>query len=115
MKSLIKSIRHAFRGIMLTSKEEHNFQFQLIIALFLIIMMAISDFSAIEITIIIFTITLVLMSEILNTAIENLLDKLHPNHDKTVGKIKDMSAGFVLIASIGSLIIGIIISVSHFL
>ena len=115
MKKFLKSFKHAIRGIAFVSKEERNFQIQLVIATLLIVFMIASDFSPLEISLIIFAIVIVLMSEIINTVIEDLLNKLHPNQDRTVGKIKDMIAGFVLIASLGSLAVGIIVFIAHFL
>ncbi len=114
MKKFLRSLKHAFRGITIVSREERNFQIQLAIAILLIIFMIISDFSAMEVAMIILAIVSVLGSEMINTAIENTLNKLHPEHDTAVGKIKDISAGFVFIVSFGSFLVGMIIFISHF-
>ena len=62
--------------------------------------------STTEWSIVILCIISVLSAEAFNTAIELLLDFVHPEHHEKVGKIKDISAGAVLFLSFGSLIIG---------
>lgn len=54
-------------------------------------------------------IALVLCLEMINSAIELLVDLISPEYNEKAGKIKDLSAGAVLIASFISLIIGLII------
>jgi diacylglycerol kinase (ATP) len=52
---------------------------------------------------------LVLSLETINTAIEYLVDFVEPNQNSKAGAIKDLSSAAVLIASIISVIIGIMI------
>lgn len=58
---------------------------------------------------IVFAIGIVLMAEAINTAIEHLSDAVNPEFDQRIGKVKDIAAGAVLIASIAALITGLII------
>ena len=51
----------------------------------------------------------VLAAEIVNTAIEDLCNKVEPNTDSVIGKIKDTMGGFVFIVALGSAIIGVMI------
>lgn len=51
----------------------------------------------------------VLVTEIINSAIENLVDLVSPEKQKKAGLIKDMAAAAVLIASITAAIIGVLI------
>ena len=52
---------------------------------------------------------LVLMAEGINTAIECLADVVQPKYDEKIGRIKDMSAGFVSIAALTAFVIAAII------
>lgn len=61
--------------------------------------------SGIWCAIFVFAVSLVLTLECVNTSIEGMLDKIHPNYDPQIGFIKDCLAGAVLIASLGSLVI----------
>ena len=51
----------------------------------------------------------VLSAEMLNTAIEDLCNKVEPNTDPVIGKIKDMMGGFVLIVCTSSAVIGLLV------
>ena len=58
---------------------------------------------------------LVLGMELVNSAIERLADKISTERDPVIGKIKDLSAGAVLISAIAAAIVGLIILVPKFL
>ena len=58
--------------------------------------------------VVITAIALVLCAEMLNTAIEQLVRVLHPEHDPEVGRALDVAAGGVLVATIGAIALGII-------
>jgi len=58
-------------------------------------------------------VTSTIAAEILNTLVEFTLDRFHPSNDLDVKIIKDMMAGFVLLWSIVSLVVGIIIFWPH--
>lgn len=101
------SLKCAINGIKTVFKEEQNFKIEFFLGLLAILLGIILHITKIEMIIIILCITIILSAETVNTAIEDLCDKVEPHHDKTIGKIKDIMAGFVLIASMGSIIIGI--------
>ena len=65
--------------------------------------------TAIQWLVILLCIGAVFALEIINTAIEALVDHLHPERHPKIGLVKDLAAGAVLIAAILSLIIGCII------
>lgn len=52
---------------------------------------------------------LVIGLEVMNTAIERFVDMVQPNWDEKAGRVKDLSAGAVLCASIFAAIGGILI------
>jgi len=52
---------------------------------------------------------LVLVLEILNTAIETLVDLVQPEHDPLAGKVKDIAAGAVLVGTIVAAAIGVVV------
>ncbi|HTH30540.1 MAG TPA: diacylglycerol kinase family protein, partial [Lacibacter sp.] len=67
------------------------------------------NLSAVEWTIIILCIVLVISFELINTAIEELCNMIHPEQHPVIKKIKDISAGAVLLAATGSVIAALII------
>ena len=62
---------------------------------------------------VIFAITLVWAAEGLNTALERLTDLVSPGFHPLAGKAKDIAAGAVLLASVGSFLVGLFIFLSH--
>jgi diacylglycerol kinase len=51
----------------------------------------------------------VIIAELFNTALEELCNKLHPEKDSQIGKVKDISAAAVLVTALFSLLAGILI------
>jgi diacylglycerol kinase len=110
-----KSFINAARGIGLLFKSQLNARIELIITVLVIVAGLIFRISSAEWIIILLCISLVLGLEAINTAIEIFADKVHPGFDSEIGKVKDVAAGAVLIASIGAALIGFIIFAPKFL
>jgi len=111
-KKLRDSFRAAFQGLR-SALREQTFRILCFCALPVIIFMFILELSFLEMIIVIFLITLILSLELINTQIEKILNFLQPNHDPKVKIIKDISAGAVLLACLGALIIGFLIFLPH--
>lgn len=62
-----------------------------------------------EWAVILLCILIVMALEAMNSALEYLTDLVSPDYHPLAGKAKDMAAGAVLLASIGSVIIGLLI------
>lgn len=102
------SFRHAFHGL-IYALEESTFKIMSVIALAVATLAFVLEVKPIEGGILILTVTVVLSLELLNTQVERTLDILQPRTDHRVRMIKDVSAAAVLIASAGSVFIGLII------
>jgi diacylglycerol kinase (ATP) len=104
-----KSLTHALRGIGVVIRTEHNFWMHIFIAVIVVllgILLSISSFEWIFITLSIF---LVFAAEAFNTAIEIDMNLTSPQHHPYARDTKDVAAGAVLITSIMAVIIGLII------
>lgn len=109
------TFRNARKGFRLVLKSEINIRIHSIIAALVLILAYILKFSAIEFCILFFVIGLVIVSEMLNTAIEFALDSIYHNkYSKMVGMAKDISAGAVLFATLISVLTGVILFGSKF-
>ena len=108
-KMRLKSFHYAFKGIAYMFRTQHNSWIQAGIAAMAIFLGFYLNISRIEWLFIIISIVLVFMAELLNTAIETLVDLLSPERNEKAGRIKDLAAGSVLLASIMALAVGIII------
>ncbi len=110
IKKFLNSFKYAFSGIKKVAKEEQNFRFHLFATLVVLFSsIFIFNFSYIELAITIICISIVLTTEVINTAIENTWNHLEPNHHPVVKSVKDMMAGAVMISSIGSAIVWILL------
>ena len=107
------SLKVALFGLVSAFKEERNFRTQVFIAVIVVIFMVQLDLAAIEISVLILTMMVVLSLELVNSQIEKFLDILHPSHHPRVKIIKDFSAAAVLLSALGSIVIGVLIFFPH--
>ncbi len=115
IKARIKSFSYAFNGIIFCLKTQHNFWVHLTAMIAVIVLGLILNVSKAEWLLLIFAMGLVLCLEIVNTAIEYIVDLLSPEHKKTAGLAKDLAAGAVLVGAITAALIGLIIFTPKFL
>lgn len=101
----IKAVFYSFKGAFLLLKTEHSIQAQFIISVAFIIAGFYFEISKTEWVFQILAICLILTAESLNTAIEKIADFIHPDFNKKIGFIKDISAGAVFFAAIFALFI----------
>lgn len=99
----------AWNGIVEIVKTERNFQIHLIATLLVVASGFLVHLSLLEWVVIILVIGLVLVTELLNSAIEKTLDYIRPEIHPAAKIIKDVAAGAVLIAAISAVIIGLLI------
>lgn len=102
-------IRYALEGIRIAFREEFNFRIQVAAAIAAIVLGWFFGISTLEWVAVIFATGLVLSAELLNTAFEALCDKFHADPDPHIGKIKDLAAAGVLLASIAAGTVGLIL------
>uniref|UniRef100_UPI00404719A4 diacylglycerol kinase family protein n=2 Tax=Roseivirga sp. TaxID=1964215 RepID=UPI00404719A4 len=108
LKARIKSFRFALDGLKYVIYNEHNFRIHLFAALVVIALGFYLQITSADWLWLIVAIGLVMVAEIINSAIENLVDLISPQQQKKAGLIKDMAAAAVLIASITAAIIGVL-------
>lgn len=109
LKKRLDSFKFAFAGIRDLFKTEPNAIIHFIAAVFAVSMGFFFSISTTEWCFIIFSIAFVFSAEAFNTAIEHLTNLVSPDYNQLAGKTKDAAAAAVLIAAIGSAIVGLII------
>jgi undecaprenol kinase/diacylglycerol kinase (ATP) len=109
IKKRLKSFHYAFNGLKILIKEEHNARIHLTVTIIVIVACFLLSLSSWEWIAVIFCIGLVIASEIINSAIENLSDFVCKEKNYNIKKIKDLSAAAVLISAIAAFVIGLII------
>lgn len=103
--------RYAWDGLKEIASTESNFQLHLISTVIVIFFGINIGLSNVEWAIIMLTIGLVLITEMINSSIEKVMDYVQPEIHLAVKHIKDVSAGAVLIAAIIAVVVGIMIFV----
>ncbi|MDD2446345.1 MAG: diacylglycerol kinase [Tissierellia bacterium] len=106
INQLIESFNNAINGVLWAIKSEKNLKGHYLIAALVLIISLFYDFSRMEFLALLFAVSLVLITEMINTAIEKAID-IHTKEFHPLAKIaKDVSAGAVLIAALNSVIVG---------
>ena len=105
----LKSVGYDFKGALLLLKTEASVQVQFVIALAVTAAGFYFQISPNEWILQLLAIGLVISMEGMNTAIEEIANFIHPEHNNKIGLIKDIAAGAVFIASVFASIIGLII------
>ncbi|MET0786613.1 MAG: diacylglycerol kinase family protein [Paenisporosarcina sp.] len=103
------SFRFAFQGVIQAFKYERNFRFHIIAAIGVITAGILSDINYIEWMIIALSIAGMLSLELINSALERVVDLASPEMHVLAKQAKDMSAAAVLVFACASAIIGILI------
>ncbi|MBC7321009.1 diacylglycerol kinase [bacterium] len=111
--SFIESVDLAIQGIISAFKSERNFKLDIFFAGIVILCGILLNLTRMELIILFFAITLVLFTELFNTAIEKLLDVVNDKFDPKIKFVKDVSAGAVLVTVIASVVIGYLVFYPH--
>lgn len=111
MSRFLKSFHHAFSGIMLHWRIGKNFKIQVGIGTLIIIAGYFLKLSVIELISLLITIGIVLALETFNSALEVLCNIVSPDLHPQIKKVKDLSAGAVLVFCLFAVTIGCIIFV----
>ena len=108
-RTLGESVRHACDGLKIIFQTQANIKIQGIIAIIVMIMAYLLRVSKIELLFLVFTIFLVFLTEIINTAIEEVVNLYTEKYHEKAKTAKDIAAGAVIASSVCAIITGVII------
>ena len=111
MKKFLLSFTYALKGLSYAFQTQFNFKVHTVSTLIAVLMGFYYNISKQEWLWVIVAIGLVLVTELLNTALEVLVDFVSPGFHPKAGIIKDVSAGAVLVMAFLAISIGLIIFV----
>ena len=109
MHKFFRSFSYAFNGIRASLADQLNLKVHIMVALLVIAAGFYFGITRIEWCIIVLSIALVIALEMMNSAVESLVDLVTAERKPLAGKVKDIAAGAVLFASVMSVILGVII------
>jgi diacylglycerol kinase (ATP) len=104
-----ESLNCAVEGILFAFRNERTMKAHYFIALLVILLSLWFDLSTADLLLIIIAVSLVLITEMVNTAIETIVDQLSPEINPLARTAKDVAAGAVLLACLNSVAIGYLV------
>ncbi|MEJ8841316.1 diacylglycerol kinase family protein [Lacibacter sp. H375] len=105
----MKKFRYAINGLISALGSEVNMRIHIIAAVLACIAGFYFSLTLTEWIVIILCIVLVISFELINTAIEELCNMVHPEQHPVIKKVKDIAAAAVLVAATGSVVAALII------
>jgi undecaprenol kinase len=111
-RSFAERLGFALAGITEVWRREASFRTQVWFAVLAALITAALRPGLVWAALVALSVGLVLALELLNSALEYLIDRVHPDQAAEIGRAKDAAAGAVLIASAAAAIIGLLMVAS---
>lgn len=108
-RNRLRSFVYAGNGFVWLAGTQWNFKFHLIATISAVACGFFFNLRSWEWVAILICMGMVWMAELINTSIEFMLNKLHPEMDESIGKAKDLAAAAVLTASLVALLVGTLV------
>ena len=105
-KDIFAGFRAALNGLVYTFKTQRHMRFHLYVVLVVMVLGVFFNLRLRELLVLLFTISLVLVAEMFNSAIEATVDLVQPTYSPMAKFAKDISAGAVMITTIIALVVG---------
>ena len=105
-KNFFESLSCAFEGVLYAFKTQNHVRVHYGVAIFVVVLSQLLDLDYIEFMLFVLSILILLAAEMLNTAIEDLSNLVERRYNERIKRVKDVSAGGVLISSLGVVIMG---------
>ncbi len=109
LKKLANSFKFAARGIKFCVIHETNMRIHIVATLFVLFIAQFYELTKAEYILLILTCLMVICTEMLNTAIEVVIDKLSPGYSPLAKIGQDVAAGAVFLSAISSVVIAVIL------
>jgi diacylglycerol kinase (ATP) len=108
-RNILESFRFALSGLGYALRTQRNTRIHLTIAAAVVALGLWLDISSVQWAVLALTIGFVLVSEMLNTVAETLVDLVSPGYHPLAKIIKDVTAAAVLLAAIVSVVVGLLV------
>jgi diacylglycerol kinase (ATP) len=108
-QGVARSFDHAYRGLIYAVRTQRNMRIHVVIAALVLIGSLLVGVSKLELAALIFVILFVFITEMFNTALEFAVDLVTKEYHPLAKLAKDISAGAVLVSSVGAVLAGYLI------
>jgi len=102
----LESVNCAIEGILWATRTQRHLRWHFLTAAGVLLAALLFRVSAVEIVLLVLVITLVLFAELVNTALEAVVDLVSPDYHELAKRAKDVAAGAVLVSSVGAIVMG---------
>ena len=113
-RSIIESFNYAVDGIIYTLKTQRNMRIHFALAVFVLILSLFLNFTRLEFLILFITVTFVIATEMINTAIEKAIDMITEDYHPLAKISKNVAAGAVLVSAINAIVVGYLLFFDRF-
>lgn len=104
---LAKSFKCALRGLLHTFRTERNIRIHFCAFFYVVWFSRFYDFNCTQIAVLAIAIGFVIVSELLNTAVETVVDLVSPEKNNLAGLAKDIAAGGVFVSAVTAVVVGV--------
>jgi diacylglycerol kinase (ATP) len=108
-KRSIDSFHHALQGVLQGVKSQRHMRFHFFVAVLALLAGTIMRLSRAELLVLLFAVSLVIITELLNTAIEAVVDLVTITYHPLAKVAKDVAAGAVLVAALNAIVVGLLL------
>lgn len=112
---IIRSVRIGLIGLKHAYRIDKSFRMEIHYGLPIYVGLGwvLAPFTSTELSLFVFSYLLILMIELVNTAFEKMLDKVHPEEHELIGKSKDIASAAVLVAFLFALFVVVLLFYTH--
>lgn len=114
-RPLMESFQDAFAGIAYVLRTQRNMRIHSMMTVSVLVLGWILHVSAMEILFLLSAVVFVIVTEMLNTGIEAVVDLVTPDYHQQARIAKNVAAGAVLVASMYALVVGYLVLGSRIL
>lgn len=108
-KNLLASFKYASMGIYFAFRDNLNIKIHFLAAIMVIVLSIYFNVSHLEKIILGLVTLMVIAAEMINTAIEEMVNLITTEHREQARIAKDVAAGMVLLTAVGAAVVGILI------
>ena len=105
-RRLVESFNYAIEGLTSALQNEKHMKFHILSAILIVILAILTNASKVEILLVSISVAFVIITELINTAVEALVDLISPERHPLAKLAKDVAAGAVLVAAINAICVG---------
>ena len=107
--TLLQSFNYAFQGLVPAVRHQRNMRVHLVLAFAVLLASIFLNLSRLQLVMVFMAVAFVFITELVNSAIEAVVDMVTDEFDPRAKVAKDMAAGAVLVAAVNALVVAYLV------